>query len=474
MLLVSGTVAAKAGANRAPRVRKDLGTLTVSSPDIQALAKAYTEMQKLDNNHHHNWIYQANIHGVRPYTNHGPDGVWNQCQHGNWWFFPWHRMYIYYFERIVRKYSGYDDFALPYWYWDKPDGSQLSLHPAFLPGGPLYIRQRLRVANSGRPIDDINFILNRQGGKRGAMAETRFAISPDEPGFGGPLIQKPDHFYETHGLLENDGHDEIHGAVGGWMGNPLLAAGDPIFWVHHANVDRIWIEWLKMKGGRDNPSEKNPLHKPWFEPKFEFYDESDTRVSVTSKEFLDTTKLEQGYVYDMFPDFSVIASNNEEGAEQNPKKVETMATFENHGQELGVDPLRVSFKLDAKAGVGLNQVAQGSGHAQLTLHGAKFSGERDSIIRVYLNIFGAQEPGGADDPRYAGTFTFFRHEHDNMGITTTLPITTTIQSLRKRDEMWRNDELNATLDRRQPSGGKEFESKLTFDELTLDMTPPLA
>ena len=46
------------------------------------------------------------------------------CQHQGWFFLPWHRMYLYFFERIVRaavvEAGGPADFALPYWNYDKP------------------------------------------------------------------------------------------------------------------------------------------------------------------------------------------------------------------------------------------------------------------------------------------------------------------------------------------------------------------
>ncbi|MGW2539415.1 tyrosinase family protein [Kitasatospora sp. NPDC001574] len=33
-------------------------------------------------------------------------------------------------------------------------------------------------------------------------------------------------------------HDEIHAYIGGQMGDPAVAGFDPIFFLHHANVDR--------------------------------------------------------------------------------------------------------------------------------------------------------------------------------------------------------------------------------------------
>src|SRR6266850_4718108 len=41
------------------------------------------------------------------------------CQHGSWFFLPWHRMYLHHFERIIMGHvaalKGPKDWALPYW-----------------------------------------------------------------------------------------------------------------------------------------------------------------------------------------------------------------------------------------------------------------------------------------------------------------------------------------------------------------------
>lgn len=48
---------------------------------------------------------------------------------------------------------------------------------------------------------------------------------------------------------------EGHGWIGGDMGNPMISPNDPIFWMHHAQIDRIWSEWQK----------RNPGEKPYLE-----------------------------------------------------------------------------------------------------------------------------------------------------------------------------------------------------------------
>ena len=49
---------------------------------------------------------------------------WNQCQHGSWYFLPWHRGYLLAFEANIRaavvQLGGPDDWALPYWNYFKP------------------------------------------------------------------------------------------------------------------------------------------------------------------------------------------------------------------------------------------------------------------------------------------------------------------------------------------------------------------
>jgi len=46
------------------------------------------------------------------------DAYWSECQHGSWFFLPWHRGYLIAFEGIVRdaivKLGGPADWALPY------------------------------------------------------------------------------------------------------------------------------------------------------------------------------------------------------------------------------------------------------------------------------------------------------------------------------------------------------------------------
>ena len=146
-------------------VRRDIWKLARSAkhepwdPHTLAYAEAVGVMKERDPDDPTSWTYQAAMHGTYKTP---ADPLWNGCQHGSWFFLPWHRIYILYFERIVRaivtKRGGPDDWALPYWnYTNGPPGSQ-ALPRAFaeekLPNGkdnPLYTTHRNPRVNAGAP-----------------------------------------------------------------------------------------------------------------------------------------------------------------------------------------------------------------------------------------------------------------------------------------------------------------------------------
>lgn len=84
--------------------------------------------------------------------------------------------------------------------------------------------------------------------------------------------------------LENPPHGGVHiwcgdttlQSAGADMGLLDTAAQGPLFWAHHANIDRLWSVWLGASA-----SHKNPTSSPWLKHKFTFWDERKRWVSIT-------------------------------------------------------------------------------------------------------------------------------------------------------------------------------------------------
>jgi tyrosinase len=58
------------------------------------------------------------------------------------------------------------------------------------------------------------------------------------------------------------GSDPAHPRMPGLMSDPDTAALDPIFWLHHANIDRLWAAWNHGPPARPNPTTRAWLDGP--------------------------------------------------------------------------------------------------------------------------------------------------------------------------------------------------------------------
>jgi tyrosinase len=231
------------------RTRLDIARLTLGDaakaetqqwhPVLDTYARGVALMSSLAENDPRSWLWAANTHGIPRGTT--PRPTWNQCAHGSLFFLPWHRAYLAWFEATIRDLTGEDDWALPYWDYSVPgDDADRTLPVEFsietrtvagkLESNPLFVPGR-----NGGPIpdEDVDIV--------GTLAERRFVRSFPS-GFGG---RDPDN---SKGRLEMLPHDFVHVDIGGIMGSTRTAGRDPIFWLHHANIDRLWEVWRRLPG----------------------------------------------------------------------------------------------------------------------------------------------------------------------------------------------------------------------------------
>ena len=379
-------------------VRKS--TVNLSDEEISAWRTAVATMKARAASDPTSWLYQANIHGT---WDSGSLPAWNTCQHGSYFFLSWHRMYLYYFERILRDASGDPDFSLPYWNYTEPGNRALPLplrDPADA-SNPLFVAERAPGINGGAQLPPSSVRFDQ------AFAFTNFT-SPtgSRLSFGGQQVPGPVHFSGTHGQIEGQPHDIIHVMLGGrtgWMSDPNLAARDPVFWIHHANIDRLWQRWLEQGGGRANPV----ADSVWMDTTFEFFDENGDSVQLTGSDILETVG-QLDYRYDDAPASPATESSVSNVDHPNPAPRRELAAS-GERVELGTDPVDVTFELSTEAASEMVRVASSESSGELALNVEGISYDRPGVYyEIYMNLPDGTEPD-ANGPYYVGNLAYFGH-----------------------------------------------------------------
>ncbi len=161
-------------------------------------------------------------------------------------FLPWHRSFLRNFEILLQAVSGNRELAIPYWDWTQ-DASQ--------PKGRGRIWNADRMGGSGSPVPDGPF--SPQAGWRTMSPAGRFPMGElvRDLGFRGRTVTTTPDVLRLYNLssydlfrkaLEAGPHGNMHVWVGGQMAEVTDSVNDPIFWMHHANIDRIWAQWQEF------------------------------------------------------------------------------------------------------------------------------------------------------------------------------------------------------------------------------------
>jgi tyrosinase len=215
----------------AVRHRRDAGQLTVQQ--LADLRSAVTAAQALQDDR--GYQYWAGVHGL-------PLPI--SCVHHNHLFLPWHRAYLYLFEKELQdRVAGV---TLPWWDWTADQALPSVFAEATLSGGvanalydsPIQASARRDTADSEVwPVRTF-----RQPAQNGLRLPT---VAQLEAALGN------NDFFTFQTQLESL-HDSVHMWVGGTMGAIPVAAYDPVFWAHHCMIDRAWYLW-QLRHPATNP-----------------------------------------------------------------------------------------------------------------------------------------------------------------------------------------------------------------------------
>lgn len=232
--------------------------------------------------------------------------------HWGWNFLPWHRAYIFFLERILAnilttqfKVDG-STFAFPYWDWSQhKEIPNTRLRKELGLASPLWgydLTQEDMVNSDNLGFDNLALFDGYRGptlakpemspeneitkDSKEHVEETLFYMSQDYINFmlrvpfeqfaGRPGINR-----SNQGLLEqgphNDGHDWVGTRIGvnRDMGTLRYAALDPIFFMHHANIDRIWSMYEQPQPDPDTSGWGKTVYR------FTDIDGSDVCVSIS-------------------------------------------------------------------------------------------------------------------------------------------------------------------------------------------------
>jgi len=250
------------------RRRKEISDVT--DEEFDRFAAAVNTLKRVGH-----WDSITQLHGNAVGAAHGTDQ-----------FLHWHRMYLFDLETMLQAAADSCEVTLPYWNWalDFEDSTNqavwgpnrygslnitadisvanlydYNILPAWLPPGiGFFENQRgFKVPNGkfgpGSAFDNDDRrtpILRRWAGVPVSgtsiqTLQTQLEIVSDRN------INIPEEFPMLNNLTGWNGfvnvveqwHGRMHGVIGGFMGGLFSSSYDPIFFAHHAHVDKIWKDW---------------------------------------------------------------------------------------------------------------------------------------------------------------------------------------------------------------------------------------
>ncbi|KAL1639538.1 hypothetical protein SLS58_007842 [Diplodia intermedia] len=276
-----------AGGGTAPRL--EVRDLAANADQWNLFLLAMQRFQSKPQTNKLSYYQVAGIHG-RPYVNWDGVGPYTSqpywpgyCPHSSNLFGTWHRPYISLFEQLVLQYANeivnetpagatktkyqtaVKTLRFPFWDWAKKTTAgvipgplaQATIQVTFPQNGTSTSIPNPLYAYRFQVIPDTNFdgsYANNRQTLRSSNAEANLQASYTSRRNTLLTLFSKNQAYNTFSTDANGNtapnlegiHNGVHNDIGGYMQQIAYSAMDPIFAMHHANVDRIVAIWQKL------------------------------------------------------------------------------------------------------------------------------------------------------------------------------------------------------------------------------------
>ncbi|KAI1862667.1 hypothetical protein JX265_006962 [Neoarthrinium moseri] len=181
-------------------------------------------------------------------------------------FLPWHRWFVHLYESELRGQCNYRG-TMPYWDWTQDSGA-LPSAPVFLESttsgfGAGGLQNEFQSPTRPNPLTSCvttgafanlsltyyttterTHCLNRSfnNGTGSSPTDDSWQAALYSPAMIANITDKSPSFEKFWVELENNPHGAIHNSIGGDM-VPSTSPNDPLFFLHHSQVDRLWWIW---------------------------------------------------------------------------------------------------------------------------------------------------------------------------------------------------------------------------------------
>jgi polyphenol oxidase len=440
------------------RVRKS--AFEVSKSEVDRLKAAYSALRNLtktDPSDPRGWLRQGYVHCW--YCGGGSNGTQGEEIHGSWRFFPWHRAYLHFHERILCKLVGDDTFSLPYWDWDS---SGRQTFPSVY-GDPDDVSNPLfDMLRSAKPGSIINPqvvsapIMNKTMNSRN---NSLFMGSANSVGAMENSPHGPVHIWTGDTSLQNANSD---------MGILATAAQDPMFFAHHGNIDRLWSVWLGL-----SPTHKNFDDKAWRDHGWQFYDENKVWTRITISQVLDTvTSLRSTYQSPTpkpiwtFKPVPVAIAAAERAARTAPPPL-VVASNQGQAIALGTAPSTKTVALPKERARMMAMASASAPQSYLHIRGIQVPPDAQAMFNVFFGLPDASPSTPLSSPNFVGTVAVVAkskemHAHVHPAINATFDVTGVLQDVKP------NSELAVTFVPIAAAGQAPTVSTATYQEVVID------